>query len=208
MAVAVRYTSVAGRPDCNRDGVPDKCETAVSRLTQAVPPSGAIDARQPHALDDPLVRFGWTEIILTFECHIADPSPFDFVLSASDSGRGAPEVENVVLLDGHSVRLELSRPLDPGAWTVVTHEPTGERVCFGYLPGDVSGDGLTAISDIAALIDSINRVEGLSRPSYAADIDRSGVIGPQDVLRLIDLLNGAATLDPWITRTLGVSPCE
>ncbi len=121
VAVAVRYAALAGRPDCNRDGVPDKCETAVSHLTQAVPPSGAIDARQPHALDDPLVQFGWTEIVLTFACHIAEPSPFDFVLTASDTDRNAPEVENVVLLDGHTVRLELSEPIDPGAWTVVTH---------------------------------------------------------------------------------------
>ncbi|MCH8241947.1 MAG: hypothetical protein IH897_04970 [Planctomycetes bacterium] len=172
------------------------------------PPDGAIDARQPHALDDPLARFGWTEIVLTFACHISEPSPFDFVLTASDTERDAPEVENVVLLDGHTVRLELSEPIDPGAWTMVTHEPTGARLCLGYLPGDVTGDGITAVSDIAALIDSINRVEGLSRPPYAADIDRSGVVGPQDILRLIDLLNGAATLDPWITRTLAVSPCD
>ena len=208
VAVAVRYDAVAGRPDCNRDGVPDKCEAGVRHVTQTDPPSGAIDARQPHALDDPLARFGWTEIVLTFACHISEPSPFDFVLTASDTERDAPEVENVVLLDGHTVRLEFSEPIDPGAWTIVTHEPTGARVCLGYLPGDVTGDGLTAISDIAALIDSINRVEGLSRPPYAADIDRSGVVGPQDILRLIDLLNGAATLDPWITRTLAVSPCD
>ena len=130
------------------------------------------------------------------------------MLTASDTDQDVPEVENVVLLDGHTVRLELSEPIDAGAWTVVTHEPTGQRVCLGYLPGDVTGDGITAVSDIAALIEAINQVAGRARPPYAADIDRSGVVGPQDVLRLIDLLNGAATLDPWITRTLAASPCD
>ena len=207
-AVALRYDAVGGRPDCDRDGVPDKCEVGATHVTRTDPPSGAIDARQPHALDNRSVRFGWTTIELTFSCHIVAPSPSDFVVTAVGAERAAPEVEYVVLVDGHTVRLELSGPIDPGAWTMVTHEPTGERICLGYLPGDVTGDGVTAVPDIAALIDSINLVSNRIRPDYATDIDGSGVVRPQDVLRLIDLLNGASTFEPWITRTLPVSPCD
>ncbi|MBU0718935.1 MAG: hypothetical protein KJ749_11855, partial [Planctomycetes bacterium] len=106
-----------------------------------------------------------------------------------------------------TVQITVNHPITPGTWTRITHIASGASVCVGYLPGDVNGDGVVTASDIAALIDTLNGVEGRDRPIYSTDIDRSGLPRAHDVLRLVDLLNGAGTYRPWITEALPPSPC-
>ena len=77
---------------------------------------------------------------------------------------------------------------------------------MGYLPADAGQDGTSAASDINALINSINLVPGFILPIYATDINRSTVTNGQDILRLIDLLNGADQFDPWIAKSLPGCP--
>ena len=50
------------------------------------------------------------------------------------------------------------------------------------------------------LIDALNGSVPL--PLSSTDSDRSGVVQPQDLLRLIDLLNGAGAFEPWNGRSL------
>ena len=73
---------------------------------------------------------------------------------------------------------------------------------FAYLPGDVNGDRLTAIGDINALIDCLNYTVAPPCEIWQTDIDRSGLPGASDILREIDLLNGASPFDTWITETV------
>jgi|GEM_PF-2626930 len=208
IAVTLEYEAVASEPDCDRNGTPDRCEPGVIGITGSSPASGAIDARQPHPIADAALPQGLDVLELTFNCYLGRPSPADFVITTGSSERAAPQVEAVSMLDGVTVRLELEGPIPAGTWTLVTHLPTGESVCLGSLPGDVSGDRTSSVPDIAALIDSINGVEGKVRPDYATDIDHSGVTGPSDILRIIDLLNGAGSFEPWLGRTLPASPCD
>ena len=79
---------------------------------------------------------------------------------------------------------------------------------MGYLPADASQDGLSAASDINALINSINLVPGFVLPLHATDINRSGQVNGQDILRLIDLLNGAGEFGVWIAAGLPACPSE
>ena len=74
---------------------------------------------------------------------------------------------------------------------------------MGYLPTDAGQDGVSSAADINTLINSINLVTLL--PIYATDINRSGLTNGQDILRLIDLLNGAGDFNPWIAQSL--PPC-
>ena len=76
------------------------------------------------------------------------------------------------------------------------------RTCLGYLPGDANGDGLTTAGDVLSLVDALNEIPDRQLPLYSTDIDRSGDVTGNDVMRLIDLLNGAASFDTWITRSL------
>jgi hypothetical protein len=119
----------------------------------------------------------------------------------------APEVVDVVSSGIDMVTLTFSEPIEPGAWTVLTHTESGESLCLGYLPGDVNGDGSSKAGDIVALIDSVNAAGTEQLPIYSTDIDRNGVVTARDILRLIDLLNGAGAIRSWMGETLPPSPC-
>ena len=137
---------------------------------------------------------------------ILNLQPSDFSVEMVPTG--APPVITSVVPDAASqtVLVRFNRPIEPTHWTCVVYTATGRRWCLGYLPADASQDRLSAPSDIGALINSINLVPGFILPPYATDMNRSLVTNGQDILRLIDLLNGAGCFDRWITRTLPVCP--
>ena len=169
------------------------------------PPSCAVDAREPHDLDDAGTKFGWTELVLTFDC---DPTgmnlqPADFGVSMVPFGV-APFISSVVT-DGVSqtVTVTLDQSIKPGHWTCITHPDSGKEWCMGYLPGDANQSLQSTSADIIALIDSVNEVSPL--PEYAVEINRSGAVNAQDILREIDLLNGAGDFAVWLNALL--PPC-
>jgi hypothetical protein len=198
--------------DCNANGVPDGCDIAWRALPDAdgdgtpdsclallasAPPAGAIDARQPHTPAAPDQPQGWDRLELTFSGPSQDVLAEDFFIESS-SGR-APGITKLTRR-GKTVTLQLNRPLPPGAWTTLRHVPSGHELRWGFLPGDVNGDRISAPLDILALIDDLNGTT--RRPEHATDVNRSGLGEPQDILRLIDLLNGAGTYEAWLGRSL------
>ncbi|MBU0719077.1 MAG: hypothetical protein KJ749_12570 [Planctomycetes bacterium] len=172
------------------------------------PPSGAIDARQPNPVDnDPANPQGWQAVALTF-VSCSDTSGMgagDFTVTEVSGTAPVPVISSVEA-STNPITLHFSSPLEPGAWTVITHNASGTKVCLGYLPGDTNQDKLVATADISYLIDCINLVATCAY--YQTDIDRSNVTNPSDILREIDLLNGAGDLGTWITQSLPVSPCD
>ncbi len=184
--------------------VPQPCLSLVG----SDPPSGAIDARQPHELNDANAAQGFSAVTLVFTGgSVAGLTPGDFVVSQSSATGSAPAILSVVPAAADSVLVTFDRPISPGVWTTVDHLGSGGRVCLGFLPGDANGNGTSTAADILALIDSLNQVPGRMRPYYATDMNRSGASGAADILRLIDLLNGAAAFEPWIGVSLDPSPC-
>jgi hypothetical protein len=91
------------------------------------------------------------------------------------------------------------------AWTCVRYNPSGQRVCMGWLPGDVNSDRTSSPVDILAVIDNLNNQVDPPYELHQCDVDRSDVCGPSDILRVIDLLNGADVYDEWVNQTL--LPC-
>jgi hypothetical protein len=61
---------------------------------------------------------------------------------------------------------------------------------LGFLPSDVNADGTADPLDITALVKAVGDAT-MAMPLRSADIDRSGVVSASDILRVIDLLNGA-----------------
>ncbi len=163
-----------------------------------IPPSDSIDARIPS--NDSGEPTGWSSIELSM-CAEADeivrPEHFD-VFSAGTT----LFVTDVLITDG-MVSLTLSSPIPPGECTIIRHLPTDTDIHLGFLPGDVSGDGLANALDILVLIDYLNGIAALN--DWQCDIDRSGECDPLDILRLIDLLNGAGGYDVWLGAE--IAPC-
>ena len=65
---------------------------------------------------------------------------------------------------------------------------------------------MSSTVDILKIIDILNNVMTPPWGTASCDTDRSGICGPADILRVIDLLNGADVYDPWLGRTLPVCP--
>jgi subtilisin family serine protease len=167
------------------------------------PPDGAIDARQPL---DPTgtIAQGWSEVAITFPRNLGGVASADFAVTQTVAG-AAPMVVNVQPIDVDHIRVVLDRPIEPLAWTTITHLPTATRIRLGYLPGDVNHDRTSAPVDILALIDSLNGV-GPTLSIWSTDIDRSNLAAPADILQEIDLLNGAGPYAVYNGATLPPMP--
>jgi len=172
------------------------------------PGNCAIDARRPFDPNNPGVAEGWDRLILRFSC---DPADLAAGLVPSDFPRSTVPFSLAPFLTGIStsgmdMTLQLSRPISPGFYTCISHPDSANQWCAGFLPANANQDAVSNASDINALINSINLVPGFVLPEYATDIDRGLVTNPSDILRLIDLLNGAGAFDPWLGVSLQDCP--
>lgn len=167
-------------------------------IVGSVPPDGAIDARQPSDIDGTNPT-GWNAVELTFNGDTCLMTSQSFTVTKLGGVVAAPTIQGLNRIETRTVRLTLSKPIEPGTWTTIN---TGElSVRLGYQPGDSNGDGVSSPPDILSLIDALNGVRA-DAPIWSTDIDRSGLAGPPDILRLIDLLNGAGGFEPWLNSTL------
>jgi len=174
------------------------------RIVSSSPTSCAIDARQPHDLNNADSLEGWQSLSIDFECAVSSSPPdseLDFSINSSVTE--SPTIVDVDV-NGSTVTLVLSEPIPVGQWTCITYNETGEQVCLGYLPGDVDEDGTAAAPDIMALVDALNL--RFPRLDHSTDLDRSGEPGAPDILREIDLLNGAGEFEEWRDRSIGDCP--
>jgi len=172
------------------------------RLISSDPPGCAIDARQPHAISDPEVRFGWSRVDLFFNGGSESLSADDLQVSELGGDGVPPDIAVVDPIGLGANRVLLTSTIEPGAWTCIRHLASDTRACVGALPGDVNGDRTAGPVDVLRLIDSLNGVANPPLELWQTDIDRSGAAAPADILRLIDLLNGAEAFDAWLLVSL------
>jgi hypothetical protein len=171
----------------------------VIQIVTSQPPHDAIDARQPHAIDNTDPPMGWTALSLEFSANVEGLMPVDFSVSHEGADTPPPVIVEVTTVQ-HNADITLDRSISPGAWTTITHNDSGSAIRLGFLPADVNGDATSGPLDILALIDALNGVVAL--PYYATDVNRSAITEPQDILRTIDLLNGAGSYDAWNGQSL------
>ena len=72
----------------------------------------------------------------------------------------------------------------------------------------MNGDRTSGPLDILAIIDHLNGVTQPPLGDWSADVDHSGEHNSQDVLRVVDLLNGAGDFVIWNGVTLPTDDCE
>lgn len=184
-------------------------------ILSSLPANGTIDARQTSELQGGPAQ-GIQSIELEFngecspdtnpcepcDCVTLHPESYS-VLELGGDGVG-PQIASVVKTTTNHVRINLSEPIQPGAWTTIVYNPTSSPITLGYLPADVNGDETSAPVDILYLINSLNGI--VPRPIESTDIDRNGITEVADIMREIDLLVGAQALDVWFYRTLPPLP--
>jgi subtilisin family serine protease len=177
---------------------------ALSAVTPSIgivssdPPNGAIDARQPYAVDGTNAD-GWDGLEVVFDGAATGLTAADFVV-ATDPPRTTPLI-NAVEVDGDAVLIQFDAAIPIESWTILTHSDSNTSARIASLPGDVNGDGTTTIGDLDILIDDHAGL-GDSLPAWSTDLNRSGETNAQDILRQIDLLNGAGEYPSFMDATL------
>ena len=171
------------------------------QLIASTPSGCQVDARQNLDPAQPVFQQGWRILEVEYACDITGSSIGDFEISVEEGQ--APFVLEVSGF-GTSTSVELLSPIPAGQITCMRRSCTQGSVCLGSLPGDVDGDHVVDGGDILTLRDHLDGEIQLEPHQY--DIDRNTASSPEDLLRLIDLLNGAGPFDAWYGETL--SPCE
>lgn len=168
------------------------------------PPNCVIDARQPSKPDGSEPS-GWQRVEISFNGDVSSLTTADFSVSGLGGDGVAPSIGAVEPVDLDTLRITLDDRIKPGGWTVITHEASQAHATLGSLPGDVSSDRWSLPDDISYLIDCLSEHQACEE--WQCDVDRSGAWAPADILRVIDLLNGAGEFEEWNERSLpGCSP--
>ncbi len=178
--------------------VPDPCGISI---VSSLPPDGSIDARQPFP---PNGVPGEDLVDITFNGDTAGVIAADFVLEVFPGPDAPPDIVDVTPV-GNTVTLRLTVHIPPQQWTSIRHIASDTVIWLGSLPSDVSGDGTADEGDVAQMIACLS-----SPPEpcdvWECDVDRSGTCTLADVLRVIDLLNGAKSYDIYLGEVIPPGP--
>ncbi|MBI4716687.1 MAG: hypothetical protein HY763_02700 [Planctomycetes bacterium] len=175
------------------------------------PPAGVVDARQPHPPANAAALQG-IDRFTVFAPSAVDPAAC-WSVCRSDGTGGADEIERVQDNGDGTLAVVLRRPITAG--TAVTLTYTSDSGCtrargeFAALPGDVAADGTTSAQDVLSWV---NRCANRTVPPpfgvYSCDVDHSAAVSASDLVRLVDLLNGAGQFDVWKDRRVSRAfPC-
>ncbi len=174
---------------------PSPCTCILGAVTFVSPPDGTLDARQPHPIDDATILQGW-------DTFVVDAPSMDLgCWSVSETGGGTNSVASADGTAG-SFTIMLSHPIAPGELTELTYTTLrgySQTGTFFFLPGDVDGSMEVERLDLTGLIGCLNAGHC---DEWRTDINRSGATSAEDLLRLIDLFNGAQSFAPWEHETV------
>jgi hypothetical protein len=160
-------------------------------ILSSEPAHEAVDPRQPSTPSGRMTP-SWSSIAISLEPRASTPVVGDFLVLGS--GEPVPAVVAVESTpDGANVVLDGA--LMPGECMTIIYLPTGERLRLGFLPGDVDASATADGSDLAALMNLL--AEEGAGPAFSCDINHDESCGPDDLLRLVDLLSGGGEYDPW-----------
>lgn len=195
--------------DTNGNGINDACEDGcpAATIVGADPPSGTVDARQPHPMNFPALRQGigspGVPGVLAEPIHVQlNPAVagaegcFSLCETVADP-LGPNGINSVVYHGSGEYEITLNRAIAMGAVTTIEYTGDGSFVQYTSHPANANSDSAAAPGDIIHLIDHLNGARVPPLTIYQCDFDRSAICGPADIITLIDLLNGAGAFDVW-----------
>ncbi len=144
------------------------------------------------------------------------PAPCTIAVSCTDirgNGDGdCPQVTDVTGTGAGPYQISLSHPIPARECTTLTFlgvDPE-QRIQYRSLPGDSNLGGQTNTQDLLTLVSDLNSGAALNPNNYARyNINRSTGVNPvntQDLLRMIQLLNGVLTTQVFNQASVAVCP--
>jgi hypothetical protein len=171
------------------------CGCPNTAVTFMDPPSGVVDARQPHQPANPGAALGIDRMVVQASADVADTVCWSLCESST---LGPPNSITAVTDNGNGTfTVQLARPITANAVTKLRYTASGAVGTFTSHPANINGDSTSGPQDLLALIDSLNGAANLPWGLYSGDVDHSGVVNGQDIIAVIDLLNGAGAFEPW-----------
>ena len=162
-----------------------------------------MDARRPSNAEDPGEHEGIDSFLVGAPHDVLAHDCWRF--SETSVLNGLNQIDSLTPAGDDLIRIQLLRPITPGAVSALTYLGSWSSGLFASHPGNVNGDGSASPADILILIDVINGVREAPSGIYSTDCDHSGATGPPDVLCLIDLLNGVDTR-AWLNTAIPSAP--
>lgn len=212
--------------DCDNNDAGDACDQVCAGeiAWMTFPVDGMIDARTDEDAETGIPT-GIALFDAQFACYVGippmgdPPGTADF-MGSDTTGMGvtimSATTSDPCFLD---YAVGLANPMRPGAWTTIattveelypTNLPAASTTSYtdvGFLPGDVDGSATTDTFDVEALHLALMVSAALTPASeLSVDIDRSGMLTAFDLVRVIDLLNGADTTRVWNGEMLPSKP--
>jgi hypothetical protein len=170
-----------------------------------------IDARQPWDPADMTIRLGVGIDNSAFGGSYATDRDDRLVVDLGTAGladcfalcetaqypEGANGIASVVDNGDGTYLVTFMRAPTVVACTTLQYTGDGSYVTIIPLPGDLNGDGFSSSFEVLDLVNFLNNVADVRAwDEYSSDMDHSGQTNSIDVLRHIDLFNGAAMFAP------------
>jgi hypothetical protein len=141
------------------------------------------------------------------------PAPALDTVGINCTGGECPTVAAVDVSGAGPYVITLSGIIPPGQCTTLSFGGTaaGQKLQYQFLPGDVNLDGVSNTQDLLYLIQRINDGTANYPGNFARyNVDRSQESGnrvnTQDLLRLVQLLNGVNTTQAFNGATVAQCP--
>jgi hypothetical protein len=191
------------------------------------PPNCSIDARMPWTETEPVSNpiptaalLGLRTPIFHYDISPAAKVPASYARRVVPlTGGVAPTISSVTQMPPLDVQLNLSQPIRIRAYTCIRQANSGIEKCWGFLPGDVSANGVTNALDIQdgrEFLDPSDPNYQPSPPTVGAptndllewlvtrididlmrcDMNRSGQCTEHDILTHVNMLVGSGTIGP------------
>jgi len=159
------------------------------------PPNCAIDAGRILAgPTDMPARAPWRVIQFEYMCPPEETPSYTVRIVPDGPG---PAASNVELVDD-TATITLSEPIALKKWTCLVQDETLAEVCFGWLPGDVTGDRFgNVVQERDRLVQHLENPVLFPLPVHSCDANRSNHCYSSDIVDLIDI---------FIPRTLTTIP--
>lgn len=194
------------------DCCPDICDSCFVNdclqcngiIFSAFPHPGTVDARQPSLITDSnqLLGIGSVGEPIRIDIGKLAVSTNCFSLCETNHVGFAPNaIAKVTDLGDGSYEILLQRPITPYAVTTISY---GQENSISYIshPANVNADSASSAVDILDLINILNGTFKSPWGLFSSDIDHSNSNNPADILREIDLLNGAGEFTSYMQSSL------
>ncbi|HEY3242953.1 MAG TPA: hypothetical protein VGM03_06325 [Phycisphaerae bacterium] len=150
----------------------------------------------------------YAQISVTFS-GTPSPAPSTGNIGVACTGGNCPSVTSVSGSGTGPYTVALSGVIPPTHCTTLTFAGTnaGQKLQYQSLPGDVNLDGTSNTVDLLALVTALNNgTANLAGNLARYNIDRMGGVNTQDLLRLVQLLNGVNTTQVFNGATAAACP--